>query len=170
MITAVNIHATCVMLGATSLPFGGPSDGAVLILGPPGSGKSDLALRLIAAGGVLVADDRTLLTVENGLLCAMAPEAIRGGLEVRGAGIIMVPFAPRAAVTLAVELLDTETPERLPPETQYQPPAPLPFPQRFVPLIGLRAFETSAVAKIAAIASAAAKERFVAGVAPGKSA
>ncbi len=59
----------------------------VLIAGPSGSGKSDLALRMLAAGYRLVADDRTLIWASGGLLFGRAPDPLVGRLEVRGQGI-----------------------------------------------------------------------------------
>jgi HPr kinase/phosphorylase len=53
-----NIHASCVVLARAGEPFGAPGDAGILILGASGSGKSDLALRLIGRGALLVADDR----------------------------------------------------------------------------------------------------------------
>jgi len=76
-------------------------DGAgVLLLGPPGSGKSDLVLRLMDRGWMLVADDR--VDIENGL--ARPPAALAGLLEVRGLGILRLPHLPEARLALAVEL------------------------------------------------------------------
>jgi HPr kinase/phosphorylase len=84
------IHASCVA-----------RDGAgVLLLGPPGSGKSDLALRLLDRGFVLVADDRVEITDGR----ARAPERLAGLLEVRGLGIFRVPAVAFARLALAVEL------------------------------------------------------------------
>ncbi|WEK01371.1 MAG: HPr kinase/phosphatase C-terminal domain-containing protein [Candidatus Sphingomonas phytovorans] len=85
---------------------------AVLIQGPSGSGKSDLALRLIDRGGVLVSDDYTVLTPRDGILSASAPATIAGRLEVRGIGIVSVTHVERAPVTLLVRL-STEV-ERMP--------------------------------------------------------
>ena len=59
-----------------------------LIRGKPGSGKSDLALRIIMDGGKLIADDQTMLHVETGKLIATCPDPIKSKLEVRGIGII----------------------------------------------------------------------------------
>ena len=93
-IAAVNIHASCVAIGGK----------AVLLLGASASGKSDLALRLIDGGAVLVADDRTILRVKNGGLNASAPPSIRGLLEIRAVGIVKLPVrasAPMSSHTVA---------------------------------------------------------------------
>ena len=84
---------------------------AVLILGPSAAGKSDLALRLMAAGWRLVADDRVLLSVVDGALIASAPPRLAGLLEVRGVGIVPEPTAA-APVVLALDL--ARRPDRLP--------------------------------------------------------
>jgi HPr kinase/phosphorylase len=76
-------------------------DGAgVLLMGPPGSGKSDLVLRLLSRGFDLVADDR--VEVADGI--ASAPAALAGLLEVRGLGIMCLPHRPRATLALVVAL------------------------------------------------------------------
>ena len=86
----MQIHASCAA-----------RDGAgVLLLGPPGSGKSDMVLRLIDRGFQLVADDR--VDVEDGWACS--PSALAGLLEIRGLGIMRLPHVARARVVLAVEL------------------------------------------------------------------
>lgn len=102
MTKASTIHATCV---ATP-------DGAVLILGPSGSGKSDLALRLIDRGALLVSDDRVVLKASSGALIASSPGPMFGQIEVRGIGICTVKAQTEAQVALIVRLGD-ET-ERLP--------------------------------------------------------
>lgn len=84
---------------------------AVLLLGPGGAGKSDLALRLVAAGWQLVADDRVVITAGGGQLLASAPPRLAGLLEVRGLGIVPEPTTP-APVALALDL--SRRPERLP--------------------------------------------------------
>lgn len=99
------LHASCVALGARR---------AVLILGPSGSGKSALALQLIALGARLVADDRTLLRPDGTSLIASAPAAIAGRIEARGVGLIDLPHLHEATVTLAVDMRTPET-DRLPP-------------------------------------------------------
>jgi HPr kinase/phosphorylase len=89
---------------------------AVLLLGPPGAGKSDLVLRLIDAGWTLVADDQVALRAEAGVLRAAAPVALRGLLEVRGLGLMgpLPVAAPDPALRLAVHLVPREAVSRLP--------------------------------------------------------
>jgi HPr kinase/phosphorylase len=80
----------------------GPPDGldAVLLLGASGSGKSDLLLRLLDRGWLMVADDQVLVT--DGM--ARAPQALAGILEVRGLGLFHMPFVAAAPVRLIVKL------------------------------------------------------------------
>ena len=66
------VHATSVVLGAACAPFGGAVEGAVLLLGDSGAGKSDVALRLIAMGARLLSDDQTALFAEADRLFAEA--------------------------------------------------------------------------------------------------
>jgi HPr kinase/phosphorylase len=73
----------------------------VILLGPPGAGKSELAFLLIERGFVLVADDRVLL--EDGPAASPPPE-LAGLLEVRGLGIFRLPYLPRVSLVLAVTL------------------------------------------------------------------
>lgn len=87
---------------------------AVLIRGASGSGKSALALQLLALGAGLVADDRTCVHRREDELIASAPDSIRGKIEARGIGILSVSPAPPAPVCLIVDLDETES-ERLPP-------------------------------------------------------
>ncbi len=88
---------------------------ALLIIGPSGSGKSGLALELMAHGAGLIADDRTLLiAAPDGPPRAAAPEAIRGRIEARGLGILAATPAPPAPLAAILDLGQRET-ERLPP-------------------------------------------------------
>ena len=103
-------HATAVLAGSR----------AILIRGPSGSGKSRLAWALIEAareGKVhfarLVADDRVALSVVNGKLIASVPKTIEGMIELRGAGIMRLPFELFALVGLVVDLA-AEDAERVP--------------------------------------------------------
>src|SRR3954469_11378956 len=77
---------------------------AVLISGPSGSGKSDLALRLLDRGFVLVSDDQTIVKKDGARLVATAPPTIAGKLEVRGIGIIEMEQTDNVPVALIVEL------------------------------------------------------------------
>ncbi|WP_235937853.1 HPr kinase/phosphorylase [Pseudoroseicyclus tamaricis] len=86
----------------------------LLILGPSGSGKSALALELMAFGAELVADDRTIVTAEEGALFAAAPAAIAGMIEARYIGLLNAPARPRARIFAAMDLGRVEE-ERLPP-------------------------------------------------------
>ena len=91
-------------LHATSVAIDGR---AVLLMGPSGSGKSDLALRLIDRGAMLVSDDYTLVKRVDGTLIATAPATIAGKMEVRGIGIVDLPTAGEAPVALLIDLLET---------------------------------------------------------------
>lgn len=77
---------------------------AVLIEGQSGSGKSDLALRLIDRGAQLVSDDYTLVVRRDGGLIARAPGAIAGRMEVRGLGLLSMPHVDDVPVALIVQL------------------------------------------------------------------
>jgi serine kinase of HPr protein (carbohydrate metabolism regulator) len=111
----------------------------VLIEGPPGAGKSDLAIRTLAQGFQLVADDRVALWVSAGRLFGRAPEALAGLLEVRGLQVVTVAALPLAEVALAVRY---GTPERIP------DPAFTELLGVSVPLIELDLREASAPAKL----------------------
>ncbi|MDE2334473.1 MAG: aldolase [Rhodospirillales bacterium] len=82
----------------------------ILLLGPPGSGKSDLLLRLLDRGFVLVADDR--VDVEDGF--ARAPPALAGLLEIRGLGILRLPSLGGVRLALAARLVAAAEVARLP--------------------------------------------------------
>lgn len=105
------IHGTSIARG---------NDG-VLLLGPPGAGKSDLALRCMCTAITyppgpafqLVSDDQTVLSYANGTIEITPPATISGRLEVRGLGIMAIPFRQRACLRLAVRLTDKAV-ERMP--------------------------------------------------------
>jgi HPr kinase/phosphorylase len=99
------------LLHATAIAIDGR---AVLLRGASGSGKSDLALRLIDAGARLVADDQSELCRRGAEVIVRAPAAISGLLEVRGIGIMRLDALAEAPVALVVDLVLAETIERLP--------------------------------------------------------
>ena len=101
-VSSETLHASCVAIRAH----------AVLIEGPSGSGKSDLALRLIDRGARLVSDDYTVLVRKGGTLLAQAPDTIRGRIEVRGIGIVEMTAAEPVPVALIISLV--EQVERMP--------------------------------------------------------
>lgn len=114
----------------------------LLLLGPSGSGKSDLALRLIEAGAELVADDLVRLEAEAGRLIARAPGA--GSLiELRGQGIFKLPARPMVRLDAAVALGPVDAAaERLP------PPAWQRFADITLPCFRLDPLAASAVARL----------------------
>jgi HPr kinase/phosphorylase len=126
------IHATAVALAGR----------AVLLLGPPGSGKSDLALRLIGAGWTLVADDRVMLQRREKRLLASPPPVLAGRIEARGLGLCRVDHLPEAEVALAVELVRQGEVERLPKAVTRD------FGGTAIPLLRLIPFEGSAPVKL----------------------
>jgi len=149
------LHATCVAFGA----------GGVLLLGPAGSGKSDLALRAVfEQGAKLVADDRVRVTrreTRQGarLIAAAPPEAaatgLTGALEAYGLGILGLPPQRRRArvpLLLAVALVPSGDVERLPGDWQHPPrQAESEGFERLgviLPLLRLAPFEVSAALKL----------------------
>ncbi len=100
--------------GLIALYDGGAWKG-VLIEGRSGSGKSDLALRCLALGFRLAADDRVSLWSSGGRLWGAAPPPLEGLIEARGLGILPELARPSAEIRLVVECLRAgEQPERLP--------------------------------------------------------
>lgn len=126
------VHATAVALDGR----------AVLLRGPSGSGKSDLALRLIDAGARLVADDQSEVWREGDTVVVRAPAAIAGLIEVRGIGIVRLAALERAPVALVADLVPAERVERLP-ERQSATLFGI-----ALPLVAIAPFEASAVAKL----------------------
>lgn len=126
------VHASCVALG----------DKAVLIRGPSGSGKSDLALRLIDTGAQLLADDYTALTPDGSRLIARPPAEIAGKIEVRGIGLVDLPAASDIAVALVIDLVGQDDLERLPDPQEAE------IEGVTLPLLALWPFAASAPAKV----------------------
>ncbi len=98
------VHGTCVAIQGRG----------VLLRGPSGGGKSDLALRLIDGGALLVADDQTRLERHGQSLIASPPETIAGMLEVRGLGLVRLPYLERVPLDLVIDLVTPSEVERLP--------------------------------------------------------
>jgi serine kinase of HPr protein (carbohydrate metabolism regulator) len=104
---------------------------------------------MIAAGAELVSDDRTELFVRSGRLCARPPKPIAGLMEIRGVGIVNVPYTEEVRVALVAEL--KERVARMPVAATYRPPRNLPVPRPHWPsLVQIAAHEASAPAKLAA--------------------
>jgi HPr kinase/phosphorylase len=144
------IYGTCVALG----------DRAAILQGPSGSGKSDLALRFLAMGEahgqfgthgdasprrtMLVSDDQVIVRSVDGRLLVRPPGAIAGKLEVRGLGIIDIPYRAEAELRLMVALTGPENVPRIPSEAT-------PIVMLFgapTPLIKLSPFDASAPIKL----------------------
>jgi len=156
-----NVHGTTILIGRAGEALGAPADAGVLLLGESGAGKSDLALRLIERGAVLVADDRTELFVRDHALMAKAVPGLEGLLEVRGVGIIELPRAAEARIVLSVLLAIGANTLRLPPTHYYEAPPSLALPQDLrPPILHLAPFEASAPAKVIAAVAAHAKALF----------
>jgi len=124
------VHASCVAIRGR----------AVLLAGRSGVGKSDLALRLIDRGALLVSDDYTQLVRRDGRLRASAPITIAGRIEVRGVGIVEMPYVADVEVAL---LIDLEAPVvRLPERTTRR------LAGVDVPIAALAALEASTPLKV----------------------
>ena len=126
------LHATCVAIGGRG----------VLIMGPPGAGKSDLALRLIDRGATLVSDDGVTVVAADARLRASPPPTIAGRIEVRGVGIVERPYISDVPIALCLAL--DELPDRMPPDR---------LPHRTIagadlPLLAVAPFEASAPLKV----------------------
>lgn len=103
------LHATCVAVQGRGL----------LILGPSGSGKSALALDLMAVEADLVSDDQTCVLRRGGTLFARPPDTIAGRIEARGIGILRAKNLPQAQIHCAIDLGQEEQ-MRLPPQRVHE--------------------------------------------------
>jgi HPr kinase/phosphorylase len=143
----IRVHGSCVAIDGR----------AVLLRGEPGSGKSDLALRLIDAGACLVADDQTELIRRGAAIMAAAPAAIAGRIEIRGVGILACPSIATARLRLVVDLVAADEVERLPEARSCV------YLDRPIALLRLAPFEASTPAKIRVGLAVAGAVRHVAG-------
>lgn len=144
------IHASCVSIGSKG----------VLLLGKSGSGKSDVALRLMSRGAMLVADDQVILREEQGMLVASVDAQIRGLLEIHGIGLVRYPVAANIPVRLAVNLVPLDRMEHLP-EPQVYTVLGVAVPQ-----IGIYGFDASAPDKIYAALHAMRRDNLHTGFLP----
>ncbi len=133
----VILHGSAVLLKSVDFQ---PS--VVFLRGLSGSGKSDLALRLIEDGGQLICDDQVHFERRQDKIFASAVDAIRGLLEVRGVGLLHMPVADPSRLRLIVDLVAREDVPRLP---EMETVDILGVP---VPRFRLNAFEVSAALKV----------------------
>jgi serine kinase of HPr protein (carbohydrate metabolism regulator) len=133
-------HGTCILVAGAG----------VLLRGPSGSGKSDLAFRLVEAGDAfLVADDQTRLSAVDGALQGAPPARLAGLIEVRAIGILRRPYRTACQIDLVIDLVGRDDVPRLPePRTIEIMNVTLAHHQ-------LCAFEASAPAKVVALAKLA---------------
>ena len=118
---------------------------AVVLRGAPGSGKSDLALRLIEGGARLIADDQTRLLKQGRALVATVPTVLKAMMEVRGVGIVKLARTETVASAPLALLVDLVAPERIDrlPEPESETVLGI-----AVPRLALAPFEASAAAKL----------------------
>ena len=114
----------------------------ILIRGPSGSGKSDLALRLIDDGAGLVADDQVVIKAVGQELYLSPPDRLSGLIEVRGVGVIKIEYVRDIRLCLIVELDPRNEIQRIP-KIKEELIKKIP-----VPVINMDAFESSVLAKI----------------------
>ncbi len=143
------VHATAVAVAGRG----------VLLRGPSGSGKSDLALRLIDAGAVLIADDQTIAEPSTGPgpgpLLLSPPPGFAGVMEVRGLPVMTFPHVATVPLCLIVDLVPPDAVVRLP------VPHTVELFGQSVPAVALTPFESSAPIKVRLAAAAAAGDNIV---------
>jgi serine kinase of HPr protein (carbohydrate metabolism regulator) len=127
------VHASAVAIGGR----------AVLIGGLSGVGKSDLALRLIDRGAVLISDDYCDVRRTEGHARASAPATIIGKMEIRGVGIVEMETEQQVPIALFVDL--DRPPQRLPEPGETRSLAGV-----AVPVLRLAGLEASAPLKVEA--------------------
>lgn len=132
-LSSETVHASSVAIGGR----------AVLIGGRPGTGKSDLSLRLIDRGALLISDDYTIVQRAKGVARASAPPTILGKIELRGVGIVELQTRQDVPVALFVDL--DERPERMPEPGETRLVAGI-----AIPVLRLAGLEASAPLKVEA--------------------
>lgn len=103
------IHGTCVAVDGA----------AALFIGASGTGKSATALRMIALGARLIADDQVILKRKDDAIVATCPDGFAGMIEARGIGLLTVPHDPQARLKVIVDMEQTEL-HRLPPDRKNE--------------------------------------------------
>ena len=97
------MHATCVDINGSG----------VLIVGRSGSGKSSLAINLLALGSKLVADDQCELVKKNSIFRISKPACLPESIEIRGVGLVSVPIVNETSLDWVVNMDEAEK-ERMP--------------------------------------------------------
>ena len=97
------MHATCVDVNGSG----------VLIVGRSGSGKSSLAINLLALGSTLVADDQCKLVRKNNRFRISKPASLPKSIEIRGVGLVSVPMINETSLDWIVNMDELEK-ERMP--------------------------------------------------------
>ena len=128
------VHGSCVCMMHTQT--------AILFRGKSGAGKSDLTLRMIHLGAELVADDQVVITKKAKAAIASPPPKLQGLLEVRGVGIVKLPFLKSAPLALVVDLVERNKIERLPEHRSVK------LAGIEIPCVALHAFDASAPEKV----------------------
>ncbi len=126
------IHASCVRY----------KDKGILIMGESGTGKSDLALRLMDEGAILISDDYVDVTPNDGKAIANTPPTIEGLIEVRGIGLVKSDYENQCELGLVLELCNRDEIDRLPEAAYFD------VEDVKIPLYKFDAFAASAIAKI----------------------
>jgi serine kinase of HPr protein (carbohydrate metabolism regulator) len=111
---ATLVHGTAVVVGTTG----------IILVGPSGSGKSAMALRMISEArrvgqfSALLSDDQVFVESVNGRIVGTLPEAIRGMIELRGSGIGRLATIDTAVLHLALQPIIADSASRIPEENQ----------------------------------------------------
>lgn len=123
------VHGTAIVIGTTGL----------ILVGPSGSGKSSMAIRLLAGArsaghlALLLSDDQVFVDAVNGRLVATAPETIKGRIELYGSGIGHADTIDCAVLQFALQPVATDSSNRIPEENQYWKPMDhISLPLRFI--------------------------------------